>query len=339
MREIYIDIVKGLSVLCITLLHFEDGIFSNALNIWIGSFMITAFYFTSGWIMCLSQKEISLKSHIHKRIRQLVFPYIWFTLIIILFDGILVLFGIKGYQLILTDIYKTIVLRGIGTLWFLPALFFSEIIAIVFLQRTLKWKIVITLATILYLSGYKYWNDTFAYGSELCRIVDAPLRTIYNIMRAWGVIVAGYYICNVFYRYIQLLSNRKLLIYGCFLMVASFLSANYLDRLLPLFGEIDSVVWLFIAPIVGPFGLLLLAKATEKWEVSSFLSFWGKNSLILMATHYSILMEICILVNKTFWGQDGLSGFHSLLFFVVTIVFEYIVVYLINTKAKFIIGK
>lgn len=41
MRERYVDMLKGLSILCITLLHYENGVLPKNLNIFIGSFMIS----------------------------------------------------------------------------------------------------------------------------------------------------------------------------------------------------------------------------------------------------------------------------------------------------------
>lgn len=52
MRERYIDIVKGLSILCITLLHYVHNVFPNEVNVFVGSFMITSFYVTSGMGFC-----------------------------------------------------------------------------------------------------------------------------------------------------------------------------------------------------------------------------------------------------------------------------------------------
>ena len=48
-RDHTIDTLKGVSIGAIMLLHYEQGIFPDWLNVWIGSFMISAFYFTSGW--------------------------------------------------------------------------------------------------------------------------------------------------------------------------------------------------------------------------------------------------------------------------------------------------
>lgn len=46
-RERYIDIVKGLAILCIVLLHYENGLFPTKVNVFVGSFMITTFYVTA----------------------------------------------------------------------------------------------------------------------------------------------------------------------------------------------------------------------------------------------------------------------------------------------------
>lgn len=64
MRERYIDIVKGLSILCITLLHYVHNVFPNEVNVFVGSFMITSFYVTSGWVSAMHPSQRSLKEFI-----------------------------------------------------------------------------------------------------------------------------------------------------------------------------------------------------------------------------------------------------------------------------------
>jgi len=66
----YIDILKGLSILCITFLHFEAGVIPLWLNVWIGMFMVSAFYFTSGWVMGLKDDKMSVTV-------LLTYPLVW----------------------------------------------------------------------------------------------------------------------------------------------------------------------------------------------------------------------------------------------------------------------
>ena len=81
----YIDATKGVAILCIAFLHFEKGVIPFWLNEWIGMFMITAFYVTSGWIIGISNKRMKPDELLKKRIKQLGIPYLWFSLLIILF--------------------------------------------------------------------------------------------------------------------------------------------------------------------------------------------------------------------------------------------------------------
>lgn len=127
-RARYIDIVKGISIICIVLLHYEDGIIPKQIDMFIGSFMVSMFYVTSGWLDAQREKQQSLKELVRKRWYQLGIPYLWWTAIILVFD--LILWGLGYYDIyfIGREIYKSIMLRGIGTLWFLPALFGGEIL-------------------------------------------------------------------------------------------------------------------------------------------------------------------------------------------------------------------
>jgi hypothetical protein len=84
---------------------------------------------------------------------------------------------------------------------------------------------------------------------------------------------------------------------------------------------------------------MLIFMSLPKNPVSRFFSFWGRNSLILMATHYSILMEICLVINRDCLGHAEFEGLNTLLFFVVTILVEYPIVWFFNHKCQFMLGK
>ena len=49
-RERFLDIAKGIAIICIVLLHVEEGVIPTSLNTFIGSFMISMFYITTGWL-------------------------------------------------------------------------------------------------------------------------------------------------------------------------------------------------------------------------------------------------------------------------------------------------
>lgn len=327
MRKEYIDVLKGISIIAIMLLHFEDGIFPTAVNIWIGSFMISAFYFVSGWLT-YGKKPLTDLELIKKRWKTLGIPYCSFTLICFAYYTLLYWLGLMEGKLILRDIYKTLTLRGIGTLWFLPALFFGEIIFNSFRKSSAVLKITIILATTFYLSIYSYWDQHYGHINEYYRLIDAPFRTLQNIVSAWYVIAAGYYLRIVHEKSIAPLSRIHKLLLALLLLIWYTLAV---DGKIQGFGS-------FI-PIIGPWGLLLICEIFENNWFSRFWAFWGRNSLIIMVTHYTILQGICIELHRYWTGESHLFGCTAFLYFTIAWICEYPVILLINSRARFLLGK
>lgn len=330
MRERYIDIVKGLSILCITLLHYVHNVFPNEVNVFVGSFMITTFYVTSGWVSAMHPSNRSLKELIKKRWKQLGIPYLWWTAIILVFDFILLGFGYYDLQYIGTEIYKTITLRGIGTLWFLPALFGGEIIW--YWLKSNKNARLIILALALSIFYQYFYGQIFGGQTEtIYRIIDAPFRTIRNILEAWVGIAFGYYAYICLKENILASNNLRLAILGILCCIFAFITANNLPSFL-------SPCWSLFAPLLGPLGWILLAKSIQAWKILTFFNYWGINSLNLMVTHYSI-----VLVLFTIFIEKGLGrpfdGNVTLYCFFTSLPIQYLLVYLVNKYAKFTLGK
>lgn len=326
-RERYIDITKGLAILCITLLHYESGVFPQTINIFIGSFMITMFYVASGWLSAQLTTQRTFKQLVKKRWHQLGIPYLWWTCIILLFDLILFVFGYYDLKYIGQEVYKTITLRGIGTLWFLPALFGGEMIWY-WLRKQVWWIIVIAfILTICY-----QWGYGFVLGERtetIYRIIDAPFHTISNILYAWVGIAAGYYFYRLLKPVVLNNSNLNKFIFGFGLCVIAFFTANYFPV---------PVLWAYIAPLIGPLGFLFVALSIQNSSVLDYFDYWGRNSLILMVTHYSITIVICrIIVERLFYMP--FDGWITLVCFAISMIFQYLIIKPINMHAKFLLGK
>lgn len=329
-RERYIDIVKGLSILCITFLHYEQGILPSTINVFIGSFMITAFYVTSGWVSAMHPSQRTLKELIKRRWKQLGIPYLWWTAIILVFDFILLGFGYYDIKFIGTEIYKSVTLRGIGTLWFLPALFGGEIIWTRLKKQNKIWIIVLALViTIIY---QHYYNQILGGKTEtIYRIIDAPFRTVSNILGAWIGIAFGYYAYRILKNNLLKASKTSLITFGLAFCIFAFITANYLPPIL-------SPLWSFLAPLFGPLGLLLLAKSMQQSKALDYFNYWGLNSLNLMVSHYSIIMVLFIIVVENGFNQP-FYGWITILCFVLSLPIQHLLVSVINKYAKFTLGK
>lgn len=320
-RERYVDIAKGISILCITLLHYEDGLLNNHWNIFIGLFMIPMFYITTGWIGAISNINISFKELARKRCKQIGLPYIYWSLIILLFD--LILFIIQYYDayFIYREVYKTITLRGIGTLWFLPALFFGELIWNWLKVKKWFYIIVALFCTLI----YQYFYAEFFSGKdgEIYKILDAPFRTISSALNAWIYICIGYYVCQAFK--ISQLTKLSLGCIGVILTIGGFYFIPYVK--IP-----------YVISIIECIGLLLIFYSCQYWKIWNYLNYWGRNSLSLMVTHYSITLVICHIVIENLFNSIFV-GWITIAAFCISMLIQYLITTILNKKYPFLLGK
>ncbi len=327
-RLTYIDIVKGLAVLTVFFLHFEDGVLPTDLNYFIVK--SAAFFFIVGWFNALTKRDVPIGELYHKRIRSLGLPYLWFTLLIIVFDIILVVWGFKEAKFLSREMLKALTLRGVGPLWFLPALFFGQLIFFYIKDKKLGYNIAVYVAAVAYMFAYGYWSDNLRNTGEIYQIIDLPLKVIFNSFNALLVIAAGYYLCELIYPVISTYSKNKLFFVGAGIMVFSFLTTNFID--IPL-GN------LIFAQIFGVLGAMIMAMSLENLKAMRFLSFWGENSLIVMAIHYTILQEVAMIINEKITGSPQFTGINTIYFFIASLLLLYPITYFINKKARFLLGK
>lgn len=333
-RYEYLDAVKGLCILCITLLHFEAGIFPHWLNVWIGMFMITAFYLAAGWVLSVKDIILSPKELFYKRVRQLGVPYLWFGLLIIIFDVLMILLGLMDSYVLFRNVYTFITLRGIGTLWFLPVLLLGEWIFYYIRTRRQPWlwaavALVITVgASFVY---YHIWSPLLET-DELYKFIDSPIRPIVQALGAWPIIGVGYLLGRRF-GYL-LLEPRKLLVgsisvlmiaFSIWLIIAPPFDIYYIN------GMLSNTL-----PVLGFMGIFSLMGSCA---VTDFCTYWGRNSLILMCTHYSITEEVMKTFDSKVLHHISFSGPITLVYFAVAVLLTYPMVYLFNHRLRFMLGK
>ena len=330
----YVDATKGVAILCITFLHFEQGVIPAWLNVWTGLFMISTFYFTSGWIAGINNKPIKPNELLRKRIKQLGVPYLWFSLLIIAFDALWVAVGLMDSGILLRDIYKTIALRGIGTLWFLPVLTFGEYIFTLIRNSKNKWGLAISFITLTFATNYVYNNLWLPIrdNSELYKIIDAPIRPIVQSLQAWPIIAVGYLLGKKWGRDILEAKKITLITISALLFTVSIILAicppieiYYING--------------FLSNTLPAIAFMCLFAVFANNIITRFFTYWGVNSLVLMCTHFSITMEILMAFDKHVLHHPVFEGPITILYFAVCILLTYPLVYLFNGKLRFMIGK
>ena len=330
----YIDATKGVAILCITFLHFEKGVIPVWMNTWIGMFMISTFYFTSGWISGINNRQVKPNELLKKRIKQLGVPYLWFSLLIIIFEVLWVAAGLMESNILLRDIYKTLVLRGTGTLWFLPVLIIGEYIFAIVRNSKRKWLIAAIFMAITLAANHAYNNLWLPIRelSELNKLIDAPMQPIVRGLYAWPIVALGYVIAKRWgdsiakaNKAILLAISATLLATSILLVIDPPLNIHYINGVL--------------CNTLPAMAFMCLFAVFTKNIITEFFTYWGVNSLILMCTHYSITMEILMAFDRHILHYPVFEGPVTILYFAVCILLTYPLVYLFNGKLRFMIGK
>lgn len=333
-RERYLDISKGIGIWCIVLLHFENGFFPSWLNVFISSFMITIFYVVAGFIMAGRPSVRGPKQFFRHRLKQLGIPYLCWSGIIVAFDLLLwTLHYYDGYS-IARDVYKIFTLSGVGTLWFLSALFFGEIAWYYIKEKQFFFIIIFLAVVIIYRLTY---SSLFGGHTEMVyKLVTDALKNIDRVCGAILYITCGFYFYKISGRWLEKTKPLKLIIYGIILWIATYYTACHLSSII---GNAGSYLWGFFAPIFGPFALLFMVKALEnRWYMKPF-EYWGVNSLCLMVVHYSFVFVLGCLIDKFVLGFDSYYGARTLLYFILSIPVLSWMTKIINGKARFLLGK
>jgi len=309
MRDRSLDILKGISIIAIMLLHYEQGIFPEWLNTWIGSFMVAAFYMTAGWVLALKPLP-DISTACRKLWHSLGIPYVTFSILICCFTALMCLAGWMKWEILLRDIWKFFTLRGIGTLWFLPALFCGEILFLYFQRCKITGKLLLFILICVYLSRYESWFAVYREQSVLYKLIDAPLNALSRICCAGISITVNYHLSLWFRSELEQKSRLWLLFFGVVILI--FYTALILGGIRTDLG-LGCSIW-------GPWGLLLLIRGSIDFPIHRIFEYFGKNSLIVMALHFSIIQQICILLNQHFTGNPRLYGWSAFAYFAVSVL-------------------
>lgn len=332
-RAIFLDIAKGLSIWCIVLLHYEQGLFSPEVNFGIGSFMIALFYVSSGWLSEASSTHYPLRAFVAKRWQQLGVPYVWWTAIILGFDLVLLAFGYYDLRYIGQEVYKSVTLRGIGTLWFLPALFIGEVFwRYVWCKR--HWAVQLLIAGLLVSYNALYYDISSQHTDSIARLIDAPFRTLSNAAVAALNIATG----ALFYRYawpkLRQQSAAIIGLWGIGLYVLFYLvTTQVATSIVPLNIALHAG-----ATLLAPLGVLLMVYGVQACLWLHPLAYWGRHSLNLMVTHYSIVCVLFVITITKGLGQP-FEQWWALGSFVLSIPLQYALVPIIDRYLPQSLGK
>lgn len=375
-RDLSLDIARGIAIILVVIGH--STYIPPTINIGISTFHLPAFFVISGWLICEKQEyAFPLKKILLSKVRTIFIPYIWFSIFTLLVDILQVLRGRFTLDLFIGHTIQTVILEGYSVMWFLPVLFFAELIVILLLKAThliKKGKIIGTVllypafiicALIAYFSytahaehisflGYQTYADyavsfvnldwrNFTLQNFLLR----EFRVVVKILIAAFFIITGYFANNFVQNRTSATANKlssgKIrpaeLIPGIILLSLNIIAASHIQIMDLNFLNFPSIwIYLFLGT-TGSLGLLLICRNLPN---ITWLTYFGQNSLIVMCTHLSgyilYLGQLSAIYLALFLpGSDMLVIIISSIVF--TMLYEIPVILIIRIFFPFVLGR
>lgn len=335
----YFDIAKGIAILLVVLGHIIN--FKTPLSLWIYSFHMPIFFIIAGiLIRYKNETKSDMKVVLKKKFLSLLVPYISFSLIYIVYEFynsiIMHTMTLESFKL---DIYMTLCLRGIGTLWFLPALFFGEVLFILIMKVNINkyfkvFVILLCFASSIFVGKYLGYENVNNLVSNKVYII---ILTVFRSFVSLFFISIGYY----FNRFIIEIKSRRYidLVIGTILLIVDIILSKY-DVVDLNFLLVDNVIIYIICGVIGSISLILICRFIKHNKILSFL---GINSLIIFATHFEFPFRKYANEMVTYINTNilKLSTYHieTVTRLFVIILMELVVIIIINKFFPIILGK
>ncbi|MBQ0042101.1 MAG: acyltransferase [Lachnospiraceae bacterium] len=347
-RITYLDMVKGIGICTMIVVHtFGSFVVSDnkpyfAFFIcFFGVFTMAMFLVVSGMLMPITRAETKpLKENFKKKLRTLIIPYFVFSAIYLGIDFFMQP-GAFSPQFYLESFISTVTFAGVSVLWYMPALFVSEMLFLYGAGGSQKRKIIFSCSFVVVgllamffsdVCRISLWNENmflFILGRLVTVVMRSAVCVMFLTIGYWaGVLLKG----REKFSILELLAGvAALTLCGLFCM-----SNGVIDMNTMFFGN----MWLYLLyALLGAFGIILICKNIPNIPPINWI---GKNSLIIMLTHQDFLI---LLHAKTFsyWVNQFTVKGKDLILFLVLFAFmagcEIITVRIFDKAFPFLIGK
>lgn len=332
-RDHFLDVIKGICIFFVIYVHLPKEFHFIPYN---GVFHITGFFFVRGIILNNQIKSTDLADKLKRNIKSVIFIYFKISLFILLIVFILALFQIIPTSKIIVYAYKILSFQGLGTLWFIPCYCIGELFLLLFIKCDSAYlkRPLIRIGYIILIVIIMYIAKSFINNSLLILIISLLGEGLVACLFMLIGFLFGKYEKKV--RKDLASNNMKLLF--CFILS---IFINVLIFKLD-FGDLHGFninFYYLLASIFGIIWLYLTSLIVNKNFIMNILFVWlGKNSLIIMITHYDLrLLSISLFLYQFIISyipiKSSSVGFFIIFLFLLAL--EYCCVNLINkTKLK-----
>lgn len=342
----YLDMAKGIGILLVVIGHLQGkDIFALSPYIlpvctWIFSFHMPLFFIISGMLIHHKKDlEKDLKVLVKKRVRGIMIPYFCFSacyISVVLYALIIERSIVPGTLFV--NLWYVLSTYGMSVLWFLPTLFFGELLFLaVSKNRSIKISVAVLLLLTVLASLGAWRLQQFTYDTPLLERLHEFAIVLLRPILAATFIAIGYYAFYLFREHNKIQIKELLLALILLLIGICFVDQN---------GGVDfrslvqkNLFFYYLCAVCGSFGIILLCKNCKPIRI---LKYYGVNSLIIMAVHNNSkvlygAMNLAMYMNQFVTRAKGYV-FYAIIFLVI-MLFSTCMIELINRCFGFMVGK
>ncbi len=323
-----LDVAKGLGILLVVFAHIN---YTPELLIYIYAFHMPLFFLISG--VFFNPKKYTFGQFIKNRFLRLICPYLFFYIVILLaklvFSWIIVGFSVQSLANLKDPFIQMFIAQRSfavvsAPLWFIPCLFFVEILY--YFISKLNTFLLIPICIALVVCGWlleTYWSSVTAY---LPWSIDSGLFAL-------GFYCIGHLISSrlkTTIKNVQESKYKKLLpLTISIICFVALIPLAFLNGKVSLGSKILNNGFLFyMTGIIGSGGIIALAIAITNCK---FLSFLGKNTFCIMAVHHFINAFLKLIIVKfVFFNYDVTNILHSIIPFLIVLGLSIVCVFVYN---------
>ncbi len=289
----FLDVAKGIGILMVTFGHITE--IDNPVDHYMSLYKITMFYVVSGYLLSYLNRyrETGYGKYILGVCRHIGLPYVLFSIAAIAVRMFKAFIKFEDIEPVFHEHFmEFITLKGIATLWFLPTIFFSQIILFLIVKNIdhIWGKILLISIAVWPVGVLMYWD---MYAPEL-----GPKSVAAKSLIAVWFMAAGF----VYHMLIQdHIDPRLRFVLGVILSAFTFWLSQYslrIDFNMMKFGEMPWVF--FVGGITGSLGLLMVLEGLEQIYTPKLLEYFGINSLIIMCAQRGLQFLNIITAG---WGK------------------------------------
>lgn len=345
----YFDMAKGFGAVLVLLGHLQgDEFFKLSPYVlpmceWIFSFHMVLFFVVSGMLLYHKNDiEKDFGELAKKRFKGIMIPYFWFSAFYISVVVYALIFKTVMPATLFVNLWYILSTYGMNVLWFLPALFFGELLFIFIMQKFKDKRVSVAVIVGLGVAGFvlSYVMTRFSYDTELAKRFHEFATALVRPLVVSFFILIGYYGQKLIVKLFDQKNNKLLqIIAGLALMffAALFVKVNHGVDFRSLVFK--NVFFYLLCSVLSSFGLVLICRGIP---TINLIKFFGVNSLIFMGVHNNktvlfYAMNFAMYINQYVTRAKGYIYYAIVV--AVILIYVTLMTVLINKFVPFIVGK